>query len=121
MTDSKQDLAEDRTDWAEDRTVLANERTFAGWVRTGMGAIAIAIGLQAVFRETEEVWIAKSVASGFLLLAAFVFWTARRTATGSLDRLSRHDIAAASRRFITRAAVALIGLAATVGFVLWRL
>jgi putative membrane protein len=76
---SKNDLAQDRTDWAEDRTVLANERTFAGWMRTGMASLAIAIGLQAVFGVTEPTWIAKSVASIFVILSIVVFWRHGKT------------------------------------------
>ena len=65
--------------------------------------------------------VAKAAASGFLLLAVFIFWMSRRTATATLDKLHRHDVASASRRFVSRAAWALIALTAAVGFVIWRL
>ena len=55
------DLADARTAWAEDRTVLANERTFAGWMRTGMACIALALGLKAVFKDTEYPLLAKGI------------------------------------------------------------
>ncbi len=74
----RSDLAEDRTDLAEDRTVLAHERSFAGWVRTGMGAVALGLGFNALFRTLEPVWIAKAIATAFLLIAIFV--SVRRTA-----------------------------------------
>ena len=69
----KNDLAESRTDWAEDRTILANERTFAGWMRTGMACVAVAIGLRAVFGEFEPTWVAKAVASVFIIAALYVY------------------------------------------------
>ena len=77
----KNDLAEDRTDLAEDRTLLANERTFSGWARTALASIGIGIGFNALFKPVEPTWVAKAIATLFLLLAAFL--AARRRAPGA--------------------------------------
>lgn len=61
---SSNDMAQTRTEWAEDRTLLANERKFAGWMRTGMACIGIALGMKAVFKDTEYPLLAKGVARG---------------------------------------------------------
>ena len=73
---SSSELADTRTAWAEDRTILANERTFAGWMRTGMACIALALGLKAVFKDTEYPLIAKGVAEVFIVVAILIFWAA---------------------------------------------
>lgn len=115
------ELAQDRTDWAEDRTVQANERTFAGWMRTGMGALGVAIGLRAVFGEFEPTWLAKSVASIFVVLAIYIFWAAQDAACQTLDRLEDHDAKAQPRRRMRLlAGVFAIGSIA-IGAILWGL
>ncbi|WP_299048438.1 DUF202 domain-containing protein [uncultured Tateyamaria sp.] len=118
MSDNNQ-LAEDRTDWAEDRTSLANERTFAGWMRTGMASVAVAIGLKAVFGATDPTWLAKAVASVFLLAALYIFWSARQQACASYARLSQKDAQVQGHRAFTLIAVAMtLGTLAT-GMILW--
>ena len=120
MTDNT-DLAEERTDWAEDRTVLANERTFAGWMRTGMAAIALALGLKALFGSFEPTWVAKSVATLFLLVAIAIFWAARRKAHDTLKRLQSHaSNPMTDSSFTWLAAVFTLGAIAT-GVILWAL
>ncbi|MEM8654666.1 MAG: DUF202 domain-containing protein [Pseudomonadota bacterium] len=115
----KNELAEDRTDWAEDRTSLANERTFAGWMRTGMASVAVAIGLKAVFGATDPTWLAKSVASIFIVAALFIFWSARHQACASYERLSQQDAEVQGRTNFTIMAIAMsIGTTAT-GIILW--
>jgi putative membrane protein len=120
MTD-KEELAEARTDWAEDRTVLANERTFAGWMRTGMTAVAIALGLQALFRAFEPTWVPKAVATGFVLVAIFVFLSAGREARATLRRMRSHDARPRSSRSMTLISVALSLASAATGTILWVL
>ncbi|MAP15476.1 MAG: hypothetical protein CMH86_11570 [Oceanibulbus sp.] len=117
----KNDLAEDRTDWAEDRTILANERTFAGWMRTGMACVAVAIGLRAVFGEFEPTWVAKAVASVFILAALYVYWAAQVSAAKTQQRLSDHHANAQpnSRMKILAAILALASIG--VGAILWML
>lgn len=90
LAEERTDLAEDRTDWAEDRTVLANERTYAGWMRTGLAAVGVGLGFQAIFRTTEPVWVAKAVASVFIAISVFIFWSAWRHAEKVKERLASH-------------------------------
>ena len=115
------ELAENRTDWAEDRTILANERTFAGWMRTGMASLAVAIGLRAVFGAFEPTWMAKAVATIFVLVAIYIFWAAQESARQTLDRLNDNQAhAQPARRMQTLAAIFAFG-SLCVGGVLWTL
>lgn len=84
--------AEFRTDLAEDRTVQATERTFAGWLRTAFAAIAVGIGFQALFGEFDPPWMAKAIATLFILIGMTVAFTAERRACQTFDRLSTHEI-----------------------------
>jgi len=84
--------AEERTDWAEDRTIMALERTFAGWMRTAFAAIAIGIGFRALFGEFEPPWLAKAIATGFILLSIIFAIGAERRASRSFRRLSAHAV-----------------------------
>ena len=84
--------AESRTDWAEDRTIMALERTFAGWMRTAFAAIAIGIGFRALFGEFNPPWLAKAIASMFLLLAVLFALGAERRACRAFARLSSHAV-----------------------------
>ena len=85
-------LAENRTDWAEDRTIMALERTFAGWMRTAFAAIAIGIGFRALFGEFDPPWLAKAIATGFLMLAILFALGAERRACRAFDRLTSHAV-----------------------------
>lgn len=84
--------ARDRTDLAEDRTLLAHERSYAGWIRTGMASLGIGLGLNALFRSLEPTWVAKAIATGFFLMAVFIFISAQRRACRVLERLHAHWI-----------------------------
>ncbi|WP_340588597.1 DUF202 domain-containing protein [Erythrobacter alti] len=84
--------AENRTDWAEDRTIMALERTFAGWMRTAFAAIAIGIGFRALFGEFQPPWLAKAIATGFIMLAIVFAIGAERRACRAFSRLSSHAI-----------------------------
>ena len=120
MTD-KTDLAEDRTKWAEDRTILANERTFAGWMRTGMASIAIALGLKALFGPFEPTWIAKSVASIFVVVALMIFWAAWRNSHETQSRMDDHKTESQSSQNMSWiAGVLSLGSVGT-GVLLWLL
>ena len=115
------DLAERRTDWAEDRTILANERTFAGWMRTGMACVAIAIGLKAVFGDFDPTWMAKAVATVFLVAAIGIFWSARHRACTTLKRLNQRDAEAQKpNNYIIMATILTAGTVG-VGGILWWL
>lgn len=117
----KDDMAEDRTDWAEDRTVMANERTFAGWMRTGMAALAIAIGLSAVFKETEPTWLARAVAMIFVVAALGIFLMARRAACKVQRRLDSHRAEPPSTGGINSISAVFCAGAVAVGAILWLL
>ena len=90
--DKSTKMAEDRTDWAEDRTIMALERTFAGWMRTAFAAIAIGIGFRALFGEFEPPWLAKAIATMFLVLAIVFAMGAQRRASRAFKRLSSHAV-----------------------------
>lgn len=90
--DNKGGLARERTDFAEDRTVLANERTFAGWLRTGYAGIGIGLAFNALFGRVEPGWIAKLIATGFLLIAVMIFIVAERRASAVFARLDTHNV-----------------------------
>lgn len=123
MTDktNNTEMAQDRTDWAEDRTAMANERTFAGWMRTGMACIALAVGLKAVFGAFDPTWLAKSVATLFLVIACAIFWSARNRAKQTQARLETRtaDLQPASS-FTMLAALLSLGAIVT-GLILWWL
>lgn len=93
MADQKKDeLARERTYFAEDRTVLANERTFAGWLRTGYAGIGIGLAFNALFGRVEPGWIAKLIATGFLLIAVIIFIGAERRSCAVFARLETHKV-----------------------------
>jgi putative membrane protein len=86
------ELARERTDFAEDRTVLANERTFAGWLRTGYAGIGIGLAFNALFGRVEPGWLAKLIATGFLLIAVMIFVGAERRSCAVFSRLETHKV-----------------------------
>ncbi|MGR3539835.1 MAG: YidH family protein [Hasllibacter sp.] len=120
-TDDSTELAKDRTDWAEDRTLLANERTFAGWMRTGMACVALALGLRAVFDAAEPKWIAKAVATVFILTAIGIFWASALKSKEAQKRIGEHDTEAQDHANMVRIAAALTVGALGTGAILWAL
>ena len=111
----------DKNDLAESRTDLANERTFAGWMRTGMACVAVAIGLRAVFGEFEPTWVAKAVASVFIIAALYVYWAAQASAAKTQKQLSDHH-ANAQPNGRMKILAAILAVASTgVGAILWML
>ncbi|MGB7407854.1 MAG: DUF202 domain-containing protein [Pontixanthobacter sp.] len=108
------DLAERRTDWAEDRTVQATERTYAGWMRTAFAAIGIGLAFRALFGEFDPPWLAKGIATVFILIGGVVSYVAQRNACKTLTRLNTHDVDRPARLqmrwlsyFVTGAAIGL--------------
>ncbi len=89
---SSNELAEERTDLAEDRNIMAMERTFAGWMRTAFAAIGIGLAFRAVFGEFDPPYLARVIATAFILLGAVVAYTAERRACLTFDRLSAHQM-----------------------------
>ncbi len=86
------DLASERTDLAEDRNIMAMERTFAGWMRTAFAAIGIGLAFRAVFGEFDPPWLARAIATAFILLGAVVACTAERRACRTFERLTAHEM-----------------------------
>ncbi|MEL6505083.1 MAG: DUF202 domain-containing protein [Pseudomonadota bacterium] len=119
--DYSTEMAEERTDWAEDRTVLANERTYAGWMRTGMASLGMAVALKAVFGATEPTWLAKTVATIFVVIALMIFWAAQRNAKKVVKRLDSHAAEPVSSTHFRLIAALLAAGAVATGFVLWML
>lgn len=91
QSEERTELAEDRTNWAEDRTVMANERTFAGWMRTGLAAVGIGLGFNALFGKLEPAWLPRAIATLFILIGIFIFWTAQRNGCAVQRRLDAHQ------------------------------
>ena len=88
--------AEFRTDLAEDRNIMAMERTFAGWMRTAFAAIGIGLAFKAVFGAFDPPWLAKAIATAFILAGGWLAVTAERRACKTLARLSSHELEAVS-------------------------
>ena len=88
---SSRELAAERTDWAEDRTLLANERTFAGWLRTGLAAVGVGVGFHALFGRLEPPYLARAIATVFVLTGIFVFLSSARNANKVCARLRSHS------------------------------
>ena len=86
--------AEYRTDLAEDRSIMAMERTFAGWMRTAFAAIGIGLGFRAVFGEFDPPWLARAIATVFIIGGGWLAVTAERRACKTLARLNPHQFEA---------------------------
>ncbi len=84
--------AEFRTDLAEDRTIMAMERTYAGWIRTAFAAIGIGLGFRAVFGDFEPPWLARAIATVFILAGGWLALAAARRADKTLSRLHAHEL-----------------------------
>ncbi|KLI64888.1 YidH family protein [Aurantiacibacter marinus] len=113
--------AENRTDWAEDRTIMALERTFAGWMRTAFAAIAIGIGFRALFGEFDPPWLAKAIATMFIVLAIVFAISAERRACRAFERLSSHAVDAPKLPNIKLVAYSISAGAAVLIVALWLL
>ena len=88
--DKSTEWAELRTDLAEDRNIMAMERTFAGWMRTAFAAIGIGLAFKAVFGAFEPPWLAKAIATLFILSGGLLALSAQRRACNTLEKLSSH-------------------------------
>lgn len=84
--------AEFRTDLAEDRNIMAMERTFAGWIRTAFAAIGIGLGFKAVFGAFDPPWLARAIATMFILAGAALAMGAQRRACETMQRLDAHRL-----------------------------
>lgn len=119
MNNHMPDSAELRTELSEDRTLLANERTFASWMRTGLGAVAVALGLSALFRSIEPLWVAKALSTGFGLIAVIIFWAAERRACLVQERMHAHEVRPFERRKLQVIAYAMIAVSLALVAAIW--
>ncbi|WP_137680320.1 YidH family protein [Aurantiacibacter suaedae] len=92
QSDGKNELAEFRTNLAEDRSIMAMERTFAGWIRTAFAAIGIGIAFRALFGEFDPPWLARAIATAFILTGAWLALIAQHRACKTLERLDPHQL-----------------------------
>lgn len=92
LAEDRTEYAEDRTDFAEDRTVMATERTFAGWLRTAFAAIGIGLGFRALFGEFDPPWLARAIATVFIVMGGVLAIVAERRACRTLARLNGHKV-----------------------------
>ena len=111
----------DRTDLAEDRTLLANERTFAGWIRTGLAAVAVGLGFHALFGAVEPAWVAKGIATAFILTGIFIFCAAQRRACDIHRRLHAHRVKTAADHTLVIVAAVLSLASLALDAALWLL
>ena len=112
---------EKSTRLSEDRTLLSNERTFSSWMGAGLACVGVAIGLHAVFGSVDPKWLAKVVASIFLLTAMVIYWAAMRQACKTYSRLNDSDVEVQGANTFKRLA-ALMSLGTFgVGVVLWAI
>ena len=118
-SEQRTQLAADRTDWAEDRTLLANERTFAGWMRTGLASAALGLGFHAVFQKVEPTWLAKLVATFFVLVAITIFIIAFGKVRRVARRMTSHAVEPVGTSAIAWIAGLLIAAACALAIVLW--
>lgn len=124
MSDRKKnenELAEARTKWAEDRTIMANERTFSGWMSTGLASLGVGLGFRALFQAFDPTWIAKSIASIFVIIGIVIFAAAYQSAARLANRLDPHSAEPASRRRMRIISASMITGSAGLGVVLWLL
>ncbi len=89
--DDSTEWAEFRTDLAEDRNIMAMERTFAGWMRTAFAAIGIGLAFRAVFGEFEPPWLARGVATVFIIGGGWLALVSERRARRTMERLHSHE------------------------------
>ena len=88
----REELAVERTHFAEDRTIMAMERTFAGWMRTAFAAIGIGLAFHVVFGAFEPPWLARAIATVFILAGAWLAVAAERRACRTFERLQPHRL-----------------------------
>lgn len=119
--DNRTELAIDRTDMAEDRTIMAVERTFAGWIRTAFASIAIGLGFRALFGELQPPWLAKAIATAFILMAIWLALSASQRACASIDKMREHAVDRPRQRQIRIIAYAVSTGAALLVLGLWLL
>lgn len=110
-----------RTELAEDRTIMAVERTFAGWMRTSFAAIGIGLAFTALFGELQPPWLARFIATLFILLAAFLAMTAERRACRAVARMKSHSVDAPDAPHLRYVAWAVSAGAVVLAIAMWMM
>ena len=119
--DPSTEWAELRTDLAEDRNIMAMERTFAGWMRTAFAAIGIGLAFKAMFGAFDPPWLAKAIATVFILAGGWLAISAERRACQSLAQLEAHKFKPTSTPNFRLVAYAIAGGALLLTAGLWVL
>lgn len=116
---SSHELAEDRTDLAEDRTIMAVERTMASWMGSGMGMIGLGLGLRALFGAFEPSWVAKAMATFFMVMAIIIVQSAKNRMCKAIARMSPSWVDAPNTRGMKLVAYGISAGAVLVGVGIW--
>lgn len=109
----------DRNELAEDRTIMAVERTFAGWIRTAFAAIGIGLAFKALFGELDPPWLARVIATIFILLAAFLAVTAEHRACRAVSRMKAHSVDAPDAPHLRYVAWAVAAGSVVLAIAIW--
>ena len=88
---------------------------------TGLACVGVAIGLHAVFGSTDPKWLAKLVASVFLVTALAIFWAAVRQACKTYTRLNDSEVEVQGAQVFKRIGVMMSIGTLGVGIVLWAI
>lgn len=86
-----------------------------------MSSVAIGLGFQAIFRDAEPTWLAKSTATLFIAIGVIIFAGAYVSSRKVLARLQAHEIEPLPRRHLALVCSALIAGSVVVGVILWLL
>jgi len=57
-----------------------------------MASVGIAIAFNALFKSFEPTWVAKAIATVFLLIAIWIFHSAERRACTIISKLHAHQV-----------------------------
>jgi putative membrane protein len=107
-TESKQELAQDRTDWAQERTLLAKERTFSAWGRTGISAMAAGLAIARLLGSVESPWIARTVGALLIFTGGAIFVLGFLSYRKALRKLAEEGIRGTSIWIIAAVTLALM-------------
>lgn len=115
------EFARERTKLAEDRTVLANERSFNSWIGTSLGSLGLAVGLQAVFGETEPTWIAKVTATIFVMIGILLSIIGYRKSVATDKKLKSYNASGTQHYQLLIISTSMCVGAVCIGAILWTL
>ncbi|SDB25016.1 putative membrane protein [Desulfonatronum thiosulfatophilum] len=87
-TESKNEMAHDRTEWAQQRTLLAKERTFMAWGRTGISAMAAGLAIARFLGSVDSAWIARTLGAVLIVTGGIIFGVGFFSYRKALKKLS---------------------------------